>query len=99
MMQYLHVRRRKQVPCALLRAAYRSVAAVAIFQRQDILELGNEARMNTPSTLGANWQWRLLLGQFTWRHISRLRRLAQLYGRAPQKTPVNDRAGVRSMKG
>jgi 4-alpha-glucanotransferase len=24
---------------------------------QDLLGLGNEARMNTPSTLGGNWQW------------------------------------------
>jgi 4-alpha-glucanotransferase len=26
---------------------------------QDLLELGDEARFNTPGTLGANWTWRL----------------------------------------
>ena len=26
---------------------------------QDYLELGEEARVNTPSTLGGNWEWRL----------------------------------------
>ena len=26
---------------------------------QDILKLGNEARMNEPSTVGYNWRWRL----------------------------------------
>jgi hypothetical protein len=26
---------------------------------QDLLHLGSEARMNTPSTLGNNWKWRM----------------------------------------
>ena len=34
-------------------------------QVQDLLGLGPEARMNTPSTLGENWLWRLLPGELT----------------------------------
>lgn len=89
LLRYLHIRRKKQVPRAMLRAAYGSVAAVAIFQMQDILELGNEARMNTPSTLGGNWQWRLLPGQFTPQHGKRLRKLVRLYGR--DRVPPTDK--------
>lgn len=59
MMRYLGVKRRAAIPVALLRAAYQSVADIAIFQMQDLLALPNTARMNTPSTVGGNWQWRM----------------------------------------
>ena len=42
---------------ALLRAALGSVADRAIIPMADWLHLGAEARINTPSTQGANWQW------------------------------------------
>ncbi len=35
-----------------------SQAKLTIVQAQDLLELGSEARMNTPSTIGRNWTWR-----------------------------------------
>lgn len=43
----------------IIRTAYESVADTAIVPMQDFLELGSEARMNTPSTLGGNWTWRI----------------------------------------
>ena len=43
----------------LIRTAYESKADLAVIPVQDILGLGKEARMNTPSTLGGNWTWRL----------------------------------------
>ncbi len=79
--QYLHIRRMADLPRALLRAAYGSVADVAIFQMQDILALDDRARMNTPSTLGGNWQWRLLPEQLTEALSEELRQLVRLYGR------------------
>ncbi len=36
-----------------------SPADTVIFTAQDLLNLGSAARMNTPSTLGKNWRWRL----------------------------------------
>ena len=36
-----------------------TVSDTAIITMQDILDLGSEARMNTPSTMGNNWNWRL----------------------------------------
>jgi 4-alpha-glucanotransferase len=50
----------EEVPHALVRALMASHAEFAIFQLQDILGLGSEARMNTPSTCGdQNWSWQL----------------------------------------
>ncbi len=61
--------------------AYRSVADTVIFQMQDILKKDNEARMNFPSTIGNNWRWRLLEGEFTKEHIEKLGKLSVIYGR------------------
>ena len=43
----------------LIRAAWSSVAVFALAPVQDLLELGNAARMNYPSRLGGNWEWRM----------------------------------------
>ena len=45
---------------ALIRLAYSSVAKYCIVQVQDLLGLGEEARMNTPGRKEGNWEWRLL---------------------------------------
>ena len=62
-------------------AAYGSVASVAIFQMQDVLKLDNWARMNTPGTLGENWRWRLVPGQFTDERADYLSWLVDTFGR------------------
>ena len=79
--KYLGVNNKNDIPAAVLRAAYASVAAIAIFQVQDILELGNEARMNTPSTVGDNWKWRMLKGALTKKKAKELKELAKFYAR------------------
>jgi 4-alpha-glucanotransferase len=66
---------------ALIRTAYTSVAETAIVPVQDILALGNDARMNTPGEHHDNWSWRMLPGALTLAHADRLRRLGELTGR------------------
>jgi 4-alpha-glucanotransferase len=80
-LSYLGVKRTADVPRALLRAAYASVADVAIFQMQDILALDNRARMNTPSTLGGNRMWRMRGNQIDETVAQELCALAELYSR------------------
>jgi 4-alpha-glucanotransferase len=46
---------------AMIRAAARSVANLCVFPMQDVLHLGSEARMNTPSAGAGNWSWRYSL--------------------------------------
>ena len=65
----------------LIRAAVRSVAGLCIIPMQDYMGLDNSARMNHPSTLGGNWEWRMLPGQFTESLRQQIAALSQLYGR------------------
>jgi 4-alpha-glucanotransferase len=48
----------------LIRAAAGSVAEIAIVPAQDLLELGSEARMNTPAVPQGNWSWRVPEGSW-----------------------------------
>jgi 4-alpha-glucanotransferase len=48
----------EEIVWAMMRTAARSVANLCIFPMQDILMLGSEARMNTPSERLGNWTWR-----------------------------------------
>lgn len=81
MMNYLHIKRVSQIPKAMLRAAYASIADTVIFQMQDILELDDTARMNEPSTVGTNWRWRMQPGAFDGKKIKMLRKMCKLYAR------------------
>ena len=71
----------KEIPWCFIRSAYMSVADTVIVPMQDILSLPQRARMNTPSTIGGNWQWRMKEGAFSNPVKKKLRRFAKLYGR------------------
>lgn len=60
-----------------------SVAPLVMLQAQDVLELGTEARMNTPGRAAGNWRWRLAPGQLTAAHAKRLRAVTGDAGRLP----------------
>ena len=65
----------------LMRAAWSSVAVLAVAPLQDVLALGSEARMNLPGQPSGWWRWRCQAGQLTPAHIARLRELTELYER------------------
>jgi 4-alpha-glucanotransferase len=67
----------------LARLAFAGVAEYAILPVQDALNLGNEARMNTPGIAAGNWDWRLTPEQLTSERLSWLREYAGIYGRLP----------------
>ena len=50
---------------ALISRAWESEAVIAIAPMQDLLALGSGARMNYPSTIEGNWQWRMAGGVVT----------------------------------
>ena len=79
--RYLNVPQNVQIPWALIRSGYASCADTAVFQMQDFLGLDNQARINTPSTLGGNWCWRLVKGQLNGDLAVKIRDLTELYGR------------------
>jgi 4-alpha-glucanotransferase len=53
----------QEVPWELIGLAMDSVADTAVIPMQDILGLGEEARMNRPALSEGNWVWRLHQGQ------------------------------------
>jgi 4-alpha-glucanotransferase len=65
----------------LIRAVWSSVAVYAITPMQDALSLGTEARMNFPSKLGGNWEWRVGKEDLSKELAERLRELNKLYSR------------------
>jgi len=65
----------------LMRAANASVAEMAIAPAQDLLELGSEARMNTPAVPAGNWAWRVPEGSWTEELAARLAAIADVTDR------------------
>ena len=65
----------------IIRMAQASTANTCIIPMQDYLHLDNKARMNTPSTLGNNWMWRMKSTQITKKLTSAIKELTVLYGR------------------
>jgi 4-alpha-glucanotransferase len=65
----------------LIRAVEASVARVAVVPAQDLLELGEEARMNTPSVAAGNWSWRVPDGAWKPELAARLAELVEVTDR------------------
>ena len=72
---------KKKLTWQLITMAQRSVADLCMIPAQDYLCLPAEARINTPSTLGHNWQWRMEKGAFTDDLCEKIRNMTRLYGR------------------
>jgi 4-alpha-glucanotransferase len=72
---------------AFIRAALSSVADLALIPLQDLLGLGSEARMNTPSLERGNWKWRVGPGQLTPELSAKLAHLVEVTDRLPQPAP------------
>jgi 4-alpha-glucanotransferase len=65
---------------AMRRKLYASQAELVIVTAQDVLELGSEAKMNTPATTQGNWTWRMTQGQLedaAWERLGEEARAAQ----------------------
>ena len=82
--RYLNLTKKEGFHWGMMRGVWSSVADLAVVQAQDVLGLGHESRMNTPSTLGGNWCWRTEPGAFNSRLARRLHDLMELYGRLPE---------------
>lgn len=59
----------------------RSAARICIIPMQDYLGLGNDSRMNTPSTVGNNWKWRIQKEKMTEEIWERIGSFTRRYGR------------------
>ncbi|MCC6622879.1 MAG: 4-alpha-glucanotransferase [Deltaproteobacteria bacterium] len=66
----------------LVRAAFASVAELAVVPLQDVLCLDGRTRMNVPGVAEGNWRWRVRVQAFNHPLALRVREIATLYGRA-----------------
>jgi 4-alpha-glucanotransferase len=76
-----------------VRAAYESVARLAVVPLQDLLNLGSEARFNLPGSSEGNWQWRYRTAQLEKlksESAPYLREIGELYGRLPRTKGTNN---------
>ena len=81
--EYLHLDPAEGEHWGMMRTIWASTAQQAVVQMQDLLGLGSESRMNTPSTSGGNWRWRALPGFDSPELAAKLHRQMELYGRLP----------------
>lgn len=72
---------KKRLTWELVCLAMASVSELCIIPMQDYLCLPNTARINTPSTIGFNWQWRMSKQAFDDRLCEKIRAMTKLYGR------------------
>nr|WP_326185706.1 4-alpha-glucanotransferase [uncultured Oscillibacter sp.] len=82
--RYLGLNEEEGFHWGVLRGGMSSVSDLFMAQMQDYLGLGSDSRMNTPGTLGGNWQWRMLPGQITEELTRHIAEMTSLYGRSAQ---------------
>ncbi|MBR3971612.1 MAG: 4-alpha-glucanotransferase [Ruminococcus sp.] len=79
--EYCHLSDEEGFNWGIIRTAYESRAKYAIIPMQDLLGLGSEARINTPSTLGGNWEWRIDAASLTDELAAKLNSMVNTYNR------------------
>ena len=79
---YTHRRHDESICQAMIRQLFATVSHIAIATMQDILALPASSRMNTPSTIGGNWEWRMQPSDLTQAKKDFLRQVTTLYHRA-----------------
>ncbi|MBR2309900.1 MAG: 4-alpha-glucanotransferase [Oscillospiraceae bacterium] len=83
--EYMCLSRKEGYVWGAIRTAMSSVSRLCVIPVQDYLELGGEARMNFPGTMGNNWVWRAVEGCFNDTLAERIYGMTALYGRLGNK--------------
>ena len=84
---YLGLHEEEGVAWGLIRGGMSSVADLFVAQLQDYLEMGAEARMNTPGKPEGNWCWRVEEDALTEELAERIHTMTMRYGRCPYEAP------------
>ena len=78
---YMHKGKDESWCAAMIRTGMATASKLFVLQMQDLLELGEESRINTPGVLGGNWQWRMRSGADSAKLARKLRKLTETYRR------------------
>ncbi|HEX3076900.1 MAG TPA: 4-alpha-glucanotransferase [Lachnospiraceae bacterium] len=76
-----HHSSKEEIPWDFIKLTLASVAKLAVIPFQDYLGLDSSARINTPSTLGGNWTWRMCKEDMSEELADKIYRVTRLYGR------------------
>ncbi|MGY3783652.1 4-alpha-glucanotransferase [Gemella taiwanensis] len=79
--EYLNRRNDETITEAMIRGIYSSVSDYAIVTMQDLLDKDATSRMNVPSTVGGNWEWRMLAEDLTDERKEFLKNITVRYSR------------------
>ena len=82
---YTHRHNDESICQAMIRQLFATVSNTAIATMQDVLDLPASSRMNVPSTIGGNWQWRMQQSDLTQDKKDFLEKMTTLYQRANQE--------------
>ena len=82
---YLRLTKEEGYNWGMMKGAWSSVGDLAVVTMQDVLGLGSEGRMNTPSTLGCNWKWRMKKDALSGKLAGKIRANMELYKRMPKQ--------------
>ncbi len=80
----------KQLHISFISLIMRSRAKLCIIPMQDWLGLDDRARMNTPSTVGSNWRWRLKPHELSDRLCEDISKITEMYGRSAVERKQHD---------
>ena len=81
-----------EIVWAMIKAAAGSVANICIIPLQDILHLGSEARMNTPSLPQGNWSWRYSQGALHPDFAAKMAAIMEMTDRDGYQKPIEGEA-------
>ena len=76
------LQKKEDIVYEMIRLAQASTADFCIIPIQDYLCLDNEARINTPSTVGINWKWRISENDLNDGLVQKVKEYTVIYGRA-----------------
>lgn len=80
-LNYTNKNNNENINKTMIRLAHATNSKISIITMQDLLNRDNDSRMNTPSTLGNNWKWRMLKEELTEDKKNFLKHITILYSR------------------
>ncbi|MBR0161285.1 MAG: 4-alpha-glucanotransferase [Oscillospiraceae bacterium] len=85
--RYMHITSGEGWCWGMIRTGMATASRLFVAQMQDLLELGGDARMNTPGTDSGHWQWRMLPGAADSELAAKLRGYTETYCRMEKRKP------------
>ena len=79
--RYMHITEDEGWCWGMIRTGMSTASKLFVVQMQDVLELGAESRVNSPGSVGANWQWRMLPDAVSKDVTKKLREVTHRYRR------------------